>query len=157
MVAPRQRIFIHPQDNQYQGFTNRAPYTVKYNGKEYPSSQHLYQAFKYMDNRPDIAEKIRTISKSSIKAFKYSMKNIAHQHPDWDRMRIAKMEITLYHKFAQHEQLKQALLRTGDAELIRHTEDDFWGIGKDQKGRNEQGKALERVRSSLQEACPPPK
>jgi predicted NAD-dependent protein-ADP-ribosyltransferase YbiA (DUF1768 family) len=28
------------------------------------------------------------------------------------------MEITLYHKFAQHENLRQVLLATGEAELI---------------------------------------
>ncbi|KAJ7659858.1 hypothetical protein B0H17DRAFT_1095972, partial [Mycena rosella] len=193
MGASRQRIFIHSRDKQqYHGFGNRTAFPVEYNGKKYRSSEHLFQAFKYMDNRPDIAENIRTISKSPIKAFKYSMKNIAHQHPDWDRMCIAKvrlcrrlsfthqtlpraiiqMEIALYHKFAQNEELRRTLLRTGNAELIvrtlhlfcvptielksgqHYTKNDFWGIGKDQKGRNEQGRALERVRSSLQEACP---
>ncbi|KAJ7837965.1 hypothetical protein B0H14DRAFT_1091122 [Mycena olivaceomarginata] len=71
-----------------------------------------------MDNRPDIAEVIRTVPKSSGAAFTYSMAHRAQQHPDWDRMCIAKMEIALWHKFMQNADIKQKLLDTGDAELV---------------------------------------
>ncbi|KAJ7123141.1 hypothetical protein C8R44DRAFT_705010 [Mycena epipterygia] len=145
----RQRIFFQPRQKQYRGFTNLSAHPVKYNGKEYPSSEHLYQAFKYMDNRPDIAERVRTVSKNPTKAFIESMKHTANQHPDWDRMCISKMEIAVWHKVNQNEELKRELLGTGDAELVNDTGCDFWGVGKHQKGRNELGKVLERVRSSL--------
>ncbi|KAJ7474335.1 hypothetical protein FB451DRAFT_947634, partial [Mycena latifolia] len=147
----RQRVYFHPRKtaDQYHGFTNFSPHRVKYNGKEYPTSEHLYQAFKYMDNRPDIAEKIRTVANSPIEAFKLSTAHAANQHPDWDRMCISKMEIVLYHKFSQNEELRQELLSTGNAEVINYTQGDFWGVGADLQGRNELGKALERVRSSL--------
>ncbi|KAJ7762363.1 swarming motility ybiA domain protein, partial [Mycena maculata] len=56
------------------------------------------------------------------------------------------------HKFTQHEALKLELLGTGDTELVEDSaEDAFWGIGKHQRGRNELGKALERLRSQLRE------
>jgi len=123
---------------------------VQYNGKKYPTSEHLFQAFKFMDYRPDIAEKIRTISKSPRDALALGWAHNANQHPDWLKINIAKMDIVLWHKFTQHEGLKRELVGTGDAELIEDSAADaFWGIGKDGKGRNELGKALERLRSVL--------
>jgi hypothetical protein len=46
---------------------------------------------QYMDNRPDIAEGVRTVSKSGTKAYKHSKAHVAQQHPDWDMMRTAKV------------------------------------------------------------------
>ncbi|KAJ7837966.1 hypothetical protein B0H14DRAFT_2310687, partial [Mycena olivaceomarginata] len=149
-TVQRKRILIHPRrKDEFYGFTNHSPHPVTYNGKRYPTSEHLYQAFKFMDNRPDIAEGIRTVSESSCAAVKYSGARKAHQHPDWDRMNIAKMEIATWHKFSQNADIKQKLLETGDAELVHHTTNDLWGVGKDEKGRNELGKVLERVRAGL--------
>ncbi|KAI0950876.1 hypothetical protein AcW1_008067 [Taiwanofungus camphoratus] len=63
---------------------------------------------------------------------------------------IAKMEETLWHKFTQHQDLREELLATGDAELVENSDkDSFWGIGAHGKGRNELGKALERLRDQL--------
>ncbi|KAJ7776895.1 hypothetical protein DFH07DRAFT_731485, partial [Mycena maculata] len=133
----------------YYGFSNSSPYPVQYNGKNYPTSEHLFQAFKYMDNHPEIAEKIRTVSKSPNDAYWHSQAHSAYQHPDWDRMRTSKMEIALWHKVSQNEDLRLKLLETGDAELIHYTDNEFWGVGKNRQGRNEEGKALERVRNGL--------
>ncbi|KAJ7448594.1 DUF1768-domain-containing protein [Mycena galericulata] len=147
---PRPRILFHPRKTDpYYGFTNVSPHPVKYGGKEYPTSAHLFQAFKYMDNHPDIAERIRTASKSPLKARALSVAYEAQEHPDWVRMRVAKMEIALWHKFSQNAELKTLLLGTGDADIVNYTNQKFWGVGKTLEGSNELGKALERVRKSL--------
>jgi len=79
------------------------------------------------------------------------------------------MDETLGYKFTQHADLKAELLSTGDAELIEvcgptkriclvlmvsqdSDKDAFWGVGSDRRGRNELGKALERLRTRLREA-----
>ncbi|KAJ7140418.1 hypothetical protein C8R46DRAFT_921430 [Mycena filopes] len=144
----RQLVLIYG-DPQYDNFMNSSPHPIIYNARKYPTAEHLFQALKYVEHRPDIAERIRTISKSGNKAYHYSMTQLKHQHPDWDRMRTAKMEIVHWHKFSQHRNLKQQLLATGDAELVHYTTNEFWGVGRDDRGRNELGKALERVRRSL--------
>lgn len=80
------------------------------------------------------------------------------------------MEIALRLKFTQHPDLKALLLGTGDADLVEvgrvrafspalafilsyqdSPRDYFWGIGADQSGRNELGKALVRLRGELRE------
>ncbi|KAJ7283143.1 hypothetical protein C8J57DRAFT_728497 [Mycena rebaudengoi] len=145
----RQRILLnHRRTNPYHGLSTWSPHPVTYNGKEYPTSEHLFQAFKFMDHHPDIAESIRTVSKSAKMVCEHSKTYKTQQHPDWDRTKVLKMEITLWHKFSQNPELKRLLLGTGDAELIHSTPGNFWGVGK---GRNEYGKALERVRSGLWE------
>lgn len=63
------------------------------------------------------------------------------------------MDEALWCKFTQHPDLKAELLSTGDAELVEDSDKDaFWGVGADRKGRNELGKALERLRAKLREA-----
>jgi len=60
------------------------------------------------------------------------------------------MEMALRLKFTQHLHLKAMLLGTGDAELVEDSPRDyFWGNGADKTGRNELGKALERLREEL--------
>jgi hypothetical protein len=43
-VRPR-ILFYHKHDPHY-GFTNFSPHPVNYNGKVYPTSEHLFQSFK---------------------------------------------------------------------------------------------------------------
>ncbi|KAJ7604668.1 hypothetical protein DFH06DRAFT_274695 [Mycena polygramma] len=149
-MPARQRVFVYPyRKDQYHGLSTRSPHPVEYSGKLYPTCEHLFQAFKFMDNRPDIAESVRTVSKSPLT---FSEAHVEHQHPDWERMRVSKMEIAVWHKFCQHPELKGLLLGTGDAQLLHFTTGEFWGVGKDDNGRNEYGRVLERVRSSLREA-----
>lgn len=63
------------------------------------------------------------------------------------------MDEALWCKFTQHSDLKAELLSTGDAELVEDSDKDaFWGVGADRRGRNELGKALERLRAKLREA-----
>jgi predicted NAD-dependent protein-ADP-ribosyltransferase YbiA (DUF1768 family) len=43
----RQRILFYPgQKDQYHSFNNGSPHRITYNGKEYPTAEHLFQAFK---------------------------------------------------------------------------------------------------------------
>jgi ribA/ribD-fused uncharacterized protein len=58
------------------------------------------------------------------------------------------MDEILYHKYSQHPDLRAELIATAPAELILDSPvDPFWGIGKNDEGRNELGKALMRVRA----------
>lgn len=69
---------------------------------------------------------------------------------DWDYVKIKVMEEALFHKFTQHESLKELLLSTGDSILIEDSPyDSFWGCGKHGDGRNELGKALMKLREKL--------
>lgn len=42
----RRRIYFYNREDPYYGFTNFSPHEVKYKGKVYPTSEHLFQSFK---------------------------------------------------------------------------------------------------------------
>ena len=42
----RQRILFYHKDDPHYGFTNFSAHPVIYNGKKYPTSEHLFQSFK---------------------------------------------------------------------------------------------------------------
>lgn len=149
---PRSRpkiLFYHRHDPHY-GFTNFSPHSVIYKGKKYPTSEHLFQSLKFHDHKPGLAEHIRTCSERPSVAFSEARRFQPEARHDWKNVNIAMMDIVLELKFNQHPDLRDELLGTGYAELIEDSDKDaFWGVGPDGKGRNELGKALERLREKL--------
>ncbi|KAH7925822.1 DUF1768-domain-containing protein [Leucogyrophana mollusca] len=146
----RDRVLFYDKDKPFYEFTNFSPHDVVHDQKRYPTSEHLFQSFKFLDAHPEIAEVIRNCGERPSAAF-----DLAHQYQswvrsDWRQVNVEKMEATIRLKFEQHAGLKAMLLGTGDAELIEDSPKDyFWGIGADGSGRNELGKALERLRDEM--------
>ncbi|KAJ7300734.1 hypothetical protein DFH08DRAFT_725061 [Mycena albidolilacea] len=142
-------LFYHKTDPHY-GFTNFSSHAVFYDNKRYPTSEHLFQSFKFQPHRPRLAEHIRTCSERPSVAFSEARRFQPEVRSDWKDVNIQMMDLALWHKFTQHESLKRELLATDDAELIEDSDKDaFWGVGADRRGRNELGKALERLRTKL--------
>ncbi|KAJ8088531.1 hypothetical protein PM082_022604 [Marasmius tenuissimus] len=140
--------FYHKQD-PYYGFTNFSPHPVAYNGELYPTSEHLFQSFKFEHN-PSLVHHIRTCSQYPRDVFAEARRLQGDVRHDWNQVKVQKMELALYLKFTQHVDLRTELLSTGNAELVEDSDKDwFWGIGADGRGHNELGKALERLRSLL--------
>ncbi|KZT01541.1 DUF1768-domain-containing protein [Laetiporus sulphureus 93-53] len=155
LTSVRPVIHFYNKNEPHYGFTNFSPHPVKYDEKQYPTSEHLFQSFKFQGRWPGLAEHIRTCSDLPSVAFSEARRFQPQVRSDWIDVNIAKMEETLRHKFTQHSALKEELIATGDAELVENSaEDSFWGIGADRKGRNELGKALERLRAQFREAQP---
>jgi len=150
LPTTRQRILFYHKHDPYYGFTNFSSHPVIYKGKKYPTSEHLFQSFKFQNHRPNLAEHIRTCSERPSVAFSEARRFQPEVRPDWKQVNIEKMDETLFYKFTQHADLRAELLGTGDAELIEDSDKDaFWGVGSDRKGRNELGKCLERLRTKL--------
>ncbi|KAM6490595.1 hypothetical protein JOM56_013938 [Amanita muscaria] len=147
-----QRVLFYDKNDPYYGFTNFSTHPVVYKGKRYPTSEHLFQSFKFHDHKPGLAEHIRTCSERPSVAFSEARRFQPEVRPDWLQININKMEESLWHKFTQHADLRAELLSTGNAELVEASDKDaFWGWGADHHGRNELGKALERLRAKLRE------
>jgi ribA/ribD-fused uncharacterized protein len=73
---------------------------------------------------------------------------------DWEAVKDAVMRQAVRTKFTQHEDLRRALLATGEAELVEHTaKDRYWGDGGDGSGRNRLGRILMDVREELRTAA----
>jgi len=148
--SSRRKIFFYDKHNPFYGFTNFSAHPVKYEGKVYPTSEHLFQSLKF-SHKPHLAEYIRTCSPSPRVAFEEAHRLHALVRSDWNRVNIQVMDVVLWNKFVQHKSIRHELLSTGDAELIEDsTVDAFWGLGPNGRGRNELGKALERLRQRFQ-------
>jgi ribA/ribD-fused uncharacterized protein len=151
---PKEILFYHRHQPHF-GFTNFSPDPVQYKGKMYPTSEHLFQAMKFLEHRPDIAEYIRTDCFTSRDAFNTARHYKNDVRADWLNINIAMMDEVVFAKFTQHRDLCLELLETGDDILIEDSDvDSFWGWGADHKGRNELGKALMRLRTQLKEHPP---
>ncbi|KAA1474730.1 DUF1768-domain-containing protein [Dentipellis sp. KUC8613] len=150
-VPPSTRpVLFYHRDDPHFGFTNFSDHPVEYDGAVYPTSEHLFQAFKFINSRPDVAEQIRKCE-TSRQAFDLAHRHQSDVRADWYSVNIAKMDKVLRLKFEQHLDLRQELLDTGDAPLVEASiADAFWGFGADGKGRNQLGKALMRLRDSYQ-------
>ncbi|KAG8848563.1 hypothetical protein FRB96_001090 [Tulasnella sp. 330] len=144
-------IYFYEKYKPHYGFTNFAPHEVVFEGNVYPTSEHLFQAFKFLPDNPLLAEHIRTSGSQPRMAFDQAHRFASEVRKDWRDVNILVMDQILHFKFEQHADLKEELLSTGEAELIENAgaKDAFWGNGADGKGRNELGKALMRLRSDL--------
>ncbi|KAL1675880.1 hypothetical protein EV122DRAFT_267808, partial [Schizophyllum commune] len=115
--SPKSILFYHKHD-PYYGFTNFSDHPVIFEGKTYPTSEHLFQASKFLEYRPLLAEHIRKVSRRPAVAFSEARRFQPEVRPDWLQVNIQMMDRAIYHKFKQHHDLREELLSTGDAELI---------------------------------------
>lgn len=127
--------------------SNFEPVWVEFEGKEYPSTEHAYQAAKTLVEEE--REKIR-LKDTAAKA-KRAGKTVT-MRPDWDKVKLQVMEELIRQKF-QRDDLAEKLLATGDQELVEGNTwgDTFWGVCKG-KGENNLGQILMKVRNDLKVA-----
>ena len=116
-------------------------------GRYWPTAEHYFQAQKFADG--DYAETIRRAE--SPKKAKSLGRSRAHPiRPDWDEVRVSVMRRAVLAKFTAHRDIREALLATGDRELIEAAPNDyFWGAGRHGTGQNMLGKILMDTRTQL--------
>ena len=134
-------------------FANFSRHRIEMDGEMWPTTEHWFQAQKFVKTDPEWAEAIRHATKPGIAA---SMGR-DRLHPireKWDGISFHVMNVALFAKFTQHEDCKAMLLATNFAHLIEDTgqgrdDDHIWGDGSTGTGKNLLGKGLMRVRKAL--------
>jgi ribA/ribD-fused uncharacterized protein len=152
--------------NRYGFLSNFHNAVITIDNLQYPTNEHFYQAMKATD--PLMAERIRSAQTPG------SAKNLGRTIPcreDWNDVvgtpalqaifqddkgtvvQLVKdhfMYTGLIAKFTQRAELREALLLTGDEELIEASPTDYyWGCGKDGTGQNKLGRMLQLIRREL--------
>lgn len=122
---------------------------VTYEGVEYASVEHAYQAQKTLD--PQERENIRL---AGGPGYAKRLGRTATIRPHWDAMKVRIMSELLAEKFSNPE-LALMLKRTGDALLIEGNwwNDRFWGVCRGE-GENMLGKLLMEVRDAIPHQAP---
>jgi N-glycosidase YbiA len=142
-------IKFYQTNEEYGCFSNFADYPIELKGKIWPTSEHYFQAQKFVGTKYE--EEIRKIN-SPMMAAQLGRDRKKPLRRDWEKVKDSIMRDAVLAKFRQHEDLQEILLATGDAKIIEHTENDrYWGDGGDGKGQNKLGQILMSVRSELRQ------
>ena len=140
-------IKFYHVDHEYGCFSNFAPYPISLEGKVWPTSEHYFQAQKFLDEVH--REAIRNV-KSPMIAARMGRSRKRPLRPDWETVKDEVMRTAVLAKFSQHPEIREILLSTGDAQLVEHTTNDrYWGDGGDGSGKNMLGQILMSVREEL--------
>ena len=121
---------------------------VYYKDHWYKSSEHAFAAQKAINGK----DRQYVADANTPADTKHRGRDITCRS-DWDDVKIDEMGMIVYQKFAQNEDLKELLCRTGDAVLIEGNwwKDSFWGMVKDSQGNwqgeNYLGRILMAVRN----------
>jgi ribA/ribD-fused uncharacterized protein len=127
--------------------SNFSAHAVDIDGRIWPTSEHYFQAQKFVGT--ELEEAVRQLA-SPMDAAAAGRRRDRLLRPDWAAVRDDVMTVALRAKFSQHTDLKKALLATGDADLVEHTANDrYWADGGDGSGRNRLGELLMQIRSEL--------
>lgn len=142
--------------DKYQEFSNFSRgYPIIIDNIQYKTTEHYYQAMKFIKTAPHFSELIIN-SETPSQAKELGHSKEFNLDPEWDfrenkePLKIDVMRKALYYKFTQHEVLKEKLIST-DGKILKENNpyDEYWGIGKKGKGKNKLGVLLMELRSNL--------
>ena len=143
-------IKFYKVHDDYGFMSNFAPYPFSDGSKICPTSEHYFQAQKFLV--PEIQEKIRQIA-SPMDAALEGRNRQNPLRPDWEEIKDKVMLQALRMKFSQHPEIAKELLSTGEAIIIEHTRNDaYWADSGDGSGKNKLGLLLIQVREELKNA-----
>lgn len=115
---------------------------------EWPSVEHYYQAKKFA--KPSVVDDILKTD-SGYAAYKLGnrwWKWGKAKH--WQRNRRLMMTRALYTKLQSHQEVRDALMATGDEKIIETSlYNPYWGIGRDQRGENMLGQIWMDIRARV--------
>ncbi|HZN35941.1 MAG TPA: NADAR family protein [Pirellulaceae bacterium] len=140
-------IRFYSTKDKYGEFSNFARFPFILDGREWPTSEHYFQAQKFQDHA--YQEKIRTTASPMIAA-RLGRSRAVPIRADWEAVKLDVMRAAVRQKFRSHPQLAALLLETGNEEIVEVTTRDlFWGCGTSGAGKNWLGKILMEVREQL--------
>lgn len=135
------RFWSRNDDNFW--LSNFFPAPIQWDGKEWPTSEHLYQALKFR-NESDV-EAIRLCkTPKQAKQLARKIRKVAYSFLNPHLMRIAIRE-----KFKQHPDLAEKLIATEGRIIESSPFDSIWGEGPNGDGLNLMGLLLMELRESL--------
>lgn len=140
-------LYFYDIYGKYGCFSNYSEYPFELDGWEWLTSEHYYQAQKFIGT--EHYHQIRQ-TKTAKDAAKIGRDRSLPLRNNWRTIKIEIMEYAVLTKFSTHKNIRQTLLETGEEELIENAPRDyFWGCGADRSGLNMFGKVLMKVRNEL--------
>lgn len=146
-----QKIYFYRSGQPYHNFTNFSLHPIDLDSKTWPTTEHYYQAQKFLPTDPLWAESIRL--STSPKVAKDMGRDKAHPvRADWDQVKDDVMRHAVLKKFQTYPALRAELLGTQSAELFEDSpKDAYWGVGPTGNGQNKLGKLLVEIRELMRQ------
>lgn len=143
-------IYFYKVSEPYGCFSNFSAYPIYLKGHLWPTSEHYYQAQKFLDT-PEEALVSMILSAFTPEAAAAIGRDPRHKiRCDWDQIKNQVMHEAVRIKFLTHLDIQAILLATGDREIIEDSPTDpYWGCGVDRKGQNQLGKILMLIREEI--------
>jgi ribA/ribD-fused uncharacterized protein len=156
-VAPSPQVeitFYRSNEKPYGAFSNLFRRTMVFEGREYPTAEHAYQAGKA--RKEAVREWILSAPSPSLVAMAAHGLYTWDIVPNWTEIKFDRMRSVLRSKFSQHEDLRALLVQTGDARLVEvgqtnNSVNRTWGEVNG-KGLNMLGVLLMEIRTELRKA-----
>ena len=132
------------KETGYDFLSNFYPASVTFEGKQYPTIEHAYQASKTLNS--DVRELIRK-SPNPMQAKKLG--RAIQLREDWNDVKVSIMKLLVAEKF-KSPFLAHKLVATGNSQLVMRNffNDTFWGECRG-RGENWLGKILMEVREEI--------
>lgn len=117
--------------------------------KFWPTSEHFFQASKFLATDPEYAMEIAN-APTAMMAAQMGRDRSRIIRPDWESVKCVTMYQAIRAKFTQHKDIGQQLLLTDNTMIIEDSPvDSYWGVGADGKGSNMLGQLLMILRKEL--------
>ena len=137
---------IGPFKGKYRFLSNFWFAKVFYEGIQYPSAEHAYQAAKTLIP----TGRLMILDNCPTPGHAKRMGKTLTLREDWDSIKLRIMEEVVFQKFRQNKIIHDKLVLTGNEELVEvnYWKDRFWGVYQNE-GENHLGKILMIVREKL--------
>lgn len=146
--------FYRASEKPFGAFSNLFKRSIIFDGQEYPTSEHAYQAGK--PRKEAVRKWLMDAPSPALLAMAAHGLYVWDVSPDWSKTKFIRMKRVLMAKFTQHQDLKELLLSTGTARLVESATVDnavnrLWGEVNG-VGKNMLGVLLMEVREELRAA-----
>lgn len=150
-VRVKEIRFYRANEKPYGPFSNLYRRPIGFEGEEFATSEHAYQAGKA--RKPEVRRWLMEAPSPALLAMAAHGLYYWDIAPGWSKTKFDRMRAVLRAKFTQHADLRELLLSTGDARLVESATVDnevnrLWGeVGG--VGRNMLGVMLMELRDEL--------
>lgn len=139
--------FYSNREEAYGCFSNFSPHGVHLDGEFWPSTEHYFQAQKFLNENDQRDIRCAPSPKEAANRGRDRSRPL---RGDWEAIKDEVMHRAVRAKFESHPELRALLLSTGDEEIVENAPHDYyWGCGKDGSGKNMLGRILMKVREEL--------
>lgn len=143
--------FYRASEKPFGVFSNLYRRPMRFEHIEFPTAEHAYQYGK--PRKVAVRDWLMAAPSPALLAMAAHGLFPWDITPGWSQAKVGRMRRVLFEKFRQHEDLREILIGTGDAQLIEAGTIDnevnrFWGIVPSGAGQNMLGKLLMDIRTN---------